>query len=113
MAALLGGVGLAASAFTTRRAFAAGTIIAVFLVPSGIVALLVGRVDLDGPLALVALLDPFALLDGASALLFGAEPRTRTVLLSDLPLEVFAVGAVVAALGALAIVLLRYRRVAA
>jgi ABC-2 type transport system permease protein len=113
VAALLGGVGLAASAFTTRRAFAAGTIIAVFLVPSGIVALLVGRVDLGGPLALVALLDPFALLDGASALLFGAEPRTRTVLLSDLPLEVFAVGAVVAALGTLAIVLLRYRRVAA
>jgi ABC-2 type transport system permease protein len=113
VAALLGGVGLAASAFTTRRAFAAGTIIAVFLVPSGIVALLVGRVDLGGPLALVALLDPFALLDGASALLFGAEPRTRTVLLSDLPLEAFAVGAVVAALGALAIVLLRYRRVAA
>lgn len=113
VAALLGGVGLAASAFTTRRAFAAGTIIAVFLVPSGIVALLVGRVDLGGPLSLVALLDPFALLDGASALLFGAEPRTRTVLLSDLPLEVFAAGAVVAALGALAIVLLRYRRVAA
>jgi ABC-2 type transport system permease protein len=113
VAALLGGVGLAASAFTTRRAFAAGTIIAVFLVPSGIVALLVGRVDLGGPLALVALLDPFALLDGASALLFGAEPRTRTVLLSDLPLEAFAVGAVVAALVALAIVLLRYRRVAA
>jgi len=113
VAALLGGVGLAASAFTTRRAFAAGTIIAVFLVPSGIVALLVGGVDLGGPLSLVALLDPFALLDGASALLFGAEPRTRTVLLSDLPLEAFAVGAVVAALGALAIVLLRYRRVAA
>jgi hypothetical protein len=73
----------------------------------------VGRVDLGGPLALVALLDPFALLDGASALLFGAEPTTRTVLLSDLPLEAFAIGAVAAALGALAIVLLRYRRVAA
>ncbi len=113
VATLLGGVGLASSAFTTRRAFAAGTIIAVFLVPSGIVALLVGRVDLGGPLALVALLDPFALLDGASALLFGAEPTTRTVLLSDLPLEAFAIGAVAAALGALAIVLLRYRRVAA
>ena len=113
VAALLGGVGLAASSFTTRRAFAAGTIIAIFLVPSGIVSLLVGRVDLGGPLALVALLDPFALLDGASALLFGVEPRTATVLRSDLPLEAFAAGAVVAALGALAIVLLRYRRIAA
>lgn len=113
VAALLGGVGLAASAFTTRRAFAAGTIIAVFLVPSGIVTLLVGRVDLSGPLSLVALLDPFALLDGASALLFDAEPSSRTVRLSGLPLEIFAVGAVVAALGALAIVLLRYRRIAA
>lgn len=113
VAAVLGGVGLAASAFTARRAFAAGAIIAVFLLLSGIVTVLVARVGLDGPLALVALLDPFALLDGASALLFGAEPRTQTVLRSDLPLEAFAAGAVVVAVGSLLLVVARYRRIAA
>lgn len=113
VAALLGGVGLAASAFTVRRAIAAGTVIAVFLLSSGIVSLLVVRVSLDGPLALVALLDPFALLDGASAFLFGSEPRTQTVLRSDLPLEAFALGAVLVSLAALALVIVRYRRVAA
>ena len=40
-----------ASAFTVRRAFAAGAIIAVFLVLSGVVTVLVNRVGLDGPLA--------------------------------------------------------------
>jgi ABC-2 type transport system permease protein len=111
VAAVLGGVGLAASAFTARRAFAAGAIIAVFLLLSGIVTVLVARVGLDGPLALVALLDPFALLDGASAVLFGAEARTQTVLRSDLPLEAFAAGAVVVAVGSLLLVVARYRRI--
>lgn len=113
VAAVLGGVGLAASAFTARRAFAAGAIIAVFLLLSGIVTVLVARVGLDGPLALVALLDPFALLDGASAFLFGAEPLTQTVLRSALPLEAFAAGAVVVAVGSLLLVVARYRRIAA
>ncbi len=73
-AALLAGMALVASAFTVRRAFAAGAIIAAILVLSGVVGLLANRIGFDGPLALVALLDPFALMDGVSALLFGVEP---------------------------------------
>ena len=80
VSALLAGVGLVASAFTVRRAFAAGAIIAAFLVLSGVVTVLVNRVGLDGPLALVALADPFALMDGVSALLFGADPTTPAIL---------------------------------
>jgi ABC-2 type transport system permease protein len=113
VAAMIGGVGLAASAFTVRRAFAAGTVIAVFLISSGIVSVLVQWVDLRGPLALVALLDPFALLDGASSLLFAVEPESETVLRSDLPVEFFALGAVAVAVGALAAIVVRYRRVSA
>ncbi len=113
VAALLAGVGLAASAFTVRRPFAAGTIIAAFLVLSGVVTVLVNRVGLDGPLALVALADPFALMDGVSALLFGVEPNMPAILRSDLPVWLFAAGAVAVSLAAFGLLLLRYRRIAA
>jgi ABC-2 type transport system permease protein len=113
VSALLAGVGLVASAFTVRRAFAAGAIIAAFLVLSGVVTVLVNRVGLDGPLALVALADPFALMDGVSALLFGVEPTTPAILRSDLPVEAFAAAAVAVSVACPLILLLRYRRIAA
>jgi ABC-2 type transport system permease protein len=111
--ALLAGVGLAASAFTVRRAFAAATIIAAFLVLSGVVTVLVNRVGLDGPLALVALLDPFALMDGISALLFGVDPTMPAILRTDLPVWLFAAAAIVVSIGCLGLVVWRYRRIAA
>ncbi len=113
VSALLAGVGLAASAFTVRRPFAAGTIIAAFLVLSGVVTVLVNRVGLDGPLALVALADPFALMDGVSALLFDVAPNMPAILRSDLPVWLFAATALVASAGAFGLVLLRYRRISA
>ena len=113
VSALLAGVGLVASAFTMRRAFAAGAIIAVFLVLSGVVTVLVNRAGLDGPLALVALADPFALMDAVSALLFGVEPSTPAILRSDLPVWAFAGTAVAVSLACPLILLLRYRRIAA
>ena len=113
VSALLAGVGLVASAFTVRRAFAAGAIIAAFLVLSGVVTVLVNRVGLDGPLALVALADPFALMDGVSALLFGVEPTMPAILRSDLPVWLFAGTAVAVSLACPILLLLRYRRIAA
>ena len=113
MAALLAGIGLLACAFTVRRAFAAGTIIAVFLILSGVVTVLVARVGLSGPVSLIALLDPFALMDGVSAFLFGAEPTSDAVSRSDLPIWLFAATAVGVALGTLGLLVLRYRRISA
>lgn len=113
VSALLAGVGLVASAFTVRRAFAAGAIIAVFLILTGVVTVLAERRGFDGPLAFVALLDPFALMDGVSALLFGVEPQMPAILRSDLPTWAFAAGAVVVALACPVILLVRYRRIAA
>jgi ABC-2 type transport system permease protein len=113
VAALLAGVALAASAFTVRRAFAAATIIAVFLVPSAIISILIAEVDLGMPAALVALGDVVALVDGVSAFVFGSEPTTTTVLLSDVPVWLFAATAVVVSLAALGLLALRYRRIAA
>lgn len=112
-AMLLAGVGLAASAFTVRRAYAAGTIVAIFLVLTGVVSILVEEVRLNGPLALVALADPFALLDGVSSLLFGVGPRSVAIRRSDLPLELFAATAIVVSLVSLAVLLVRYRRISA
>jgi ABC-2 type transport system permease protein len=111
VSALLAGIGLVASAFTVRRAFAAGTIIAAFLVSSGVVTILVNRVGLDGPLALIALLDPFALMDGVSALLFGVAADTPAILRTDLPVWLFAATAVGVSLGCLGLLILRYRRI--
>ena len=113
VAALLAGVGLAASAFTVRRPFAAATTIGVFFVLSGIVSVLVAEIRPTGPLALVALADPFALLDGTSAFLFGIGGSSTTVKDSDLPVGAFAGTAVAVAVGAFALLLLRYRRIAA
>ena len=113
VAALLAGISLVASAFTMRRAFAAGATIAVFLILSGVVTVLVTRVGLTGPVSLIALLDPFALTDGVSAFLFGAEPNNAAVLRSDLPVWLFAATAVVVAVGALGILVVRYRKITA
>jgi len=113
IAALLAGVGLLASAFTVRRAFAAGAIIAAFLVSSGVVTVLVNRVGLDGPLALIALADPFALMDAVSALLFGIDPTMPAILRTDLPVELFAGAAIAISLACLGVLILRYRRIAA
>jgi ABC-2 type transport system permease protein len=113
VAALLAGAGLAACAFTVRRAFAAATVIAVFLVPSAIISILVSEVALDMPVALIALGDVVALIDGTSAFLFGSEPTTTTVLMSDVPVWMFAATAVIVALAALGLLVLRYRRIAA
>jgi ABC-2 type transport system permease protein len=113
ISALLAGVGLAASAFTIRRAFAAGAIIAAVLVLSGIVTVLVNRVGLDGLLAFVALADPLALMDGVSALLFDVDPSMPAILRSDLPVWLFAAGAVGVSAAAFGLLLLRYRRIAA
>jgi ABC-2 type transport system permease protein len=113
ISALLAGVGLVASAFTVRRSFAAGAIIAAFLVSSGVVTVLVNRVGLDGPMSLIALADPFALMDGISALLFGVDPTMPAILRTDLPVWLFAATAVVVSLGCLGVLVLRYRRIAA
>ncbi len=111
VAALLGGIGLAISAFTPRRAFAAGAIVAVFLVLSGVVQVLVLR-GIAGPFRVVALLDPSALVDGLSAWFFGRDPRI-VVLRSGLAPEVFGLSAIAISALCLAILVLRYRRIQA
>jgi ABC-2 type transport system permease protein len=112
-AAFFSGIGLVIAAFTPRRAFAAGAIVAVFLVLSGVVSLLVAHGRLRDPFRYVALLDPYALLDGLASTLFGEAGRYETVTGSGIDPRIFAAGACVVAVATLSVLVLRYRRIEA
>ena len=112
-AAFFSGIGLVIAAFTPRRAFASGAIVATFLVLSGVVSVIVLRGALRDPLRYVALLDPNALLDGLASTLFGAASRNVTVTRSGIDPAIFAVGACVVAVATLVALVLRYRRIEA
>ena len=112
-AAFFSGIGLVIAAFTPRRAFASGAIVATFLVLSGVVSVIVLRGALRDPLRYVALLDPNALLDGLASTLFGAASRNETVTRSGIDPAIFALGACVVAVATLIALVLRYRRIEA
>lgn len=112
-AAFFSGIGLVIAAFTPRRAFASGAIVATFLVLSGVVSVIVLRGGLRDPLRYVALLDPYALLDGLASTLFGTPSRNVTVTRSGIDPGIFAIGACVVAVATLIALVLRYRRIEA
>lgn len=112
-AAFFSGVGLVIAAFTPRRAFASGAIVAVFLVLSGVVSVMVVEGRPRDPLRYVALLDPYALLDGLASTLFGAVSRNETVTRSGIDPAIFAAGACGVAVITLIVLVLRYRRIEA
>jgi ABC-2 type transport system permease protein len=68
-AALLGGLAMAISAFTPRRAYAVAGIIALFVIPNIVAGIVVGLGSIDIGQWLV-LLSPTSVLDGTNAFLF-------------------------------------------
>jgi ABC-2 type transport system permease protein len=112
-AAFFSGVGLVIAAFVPRRAFSAGAIVATFLVLSGVVQVLVVQGRLRDPFRYVALLDPYALLDGLATTMFGGVGRNVTVTRSGIDPAVFAAGACVVAVVTLILLVVRYRRIEA
>jgi ABC-2 type transport system permease protein len=108
----LAALGLAIAAFTPRRAYATGAIIAVYLVTGAVGSILseAGR----GRLSQVApLLNPWVLLDGTRDWLLGNTIPDSPVLRADLDLWVFGVLTAAFTLIAIGAILLRYRRIAA
>ncbi len=107
----LAALGMAIAAFTPRRAYATGAIIAVFLITGAVGAILAeagsGRIS-----ELAPLLNPFVLLDGARDWLLGASLPGSPVRAAQVPLPIF--GALTAALVLIGIgaVAWRYRRLA-
>jgi ABC-2 type transport system permease protein len=108
----LAGLGMAIAAFTPRRAYATGAIIAVFLITAAVGAILAeagsGRIS-----ELAPLLNPFVLIDGTRDWLLGASLGDSRVTEAQLPLSVFGALTALLALAGIGAVTWRYRRVAA
>jgi ABC-2 type transport system permease protein len=112
-AGLLGGLSMAISAFTPRRAYAVAGIIALFLIPNIVAGIVVGvgSVDLGHWLLL---LSPTSILDGTNAILFDAPVQgqlERAVVLIQ-PFE-YAIAAAVGIAGSVLLCVRRLQRITA
>lgn len=105
--ALLGGVATVIAAWTPRRAYATAAIIAVFIIPPIVVALMAELAV--GDLARVLVLaSPGDILDGVNALVFDAVSPNPTIVAADLPGWSYIVAAVVGTVACVVLVLRRY-----
>ena len=112
IAALLGSIGLAISAFTPRRAYATAATMAVFIVP-GVVAQLVLRSTTGGLTRYIVLAAPGSVIEGLNGFLFGTRPGAREVVQANLAGGLYLAVAVVAALVLFAILVRRYQGIEA
>jgi ABC-2 type transport system permease protein len=109
----LAGLSLAIAAYTPRRAYATGAIIAVFIVTAAVSAIL-GEAITDGPIGdLAQLINPFVPIDGTRDLLVGGPAPDSPVSATGFPLYWFAIEWLAASLVTAAVVVWRYRRLAA
>jgi ABC-2 type transport system permease protein len=112
IALLTAGIGLAVAAYTPRRAYATGGIVALFVVTSG----LGGFVAETGASTLTraaVFVSPFGLMDGFTAWAFGTAPRGDLLRGSGIPPELYPVVALVWVVVLYGIVLRRYASIAA
>ena len=105
--ALLGGVSTVIAAWTPRRAYATAAIIAVFIIPPIVVALMAELAVGDAARVLV-LASPSDILDGVNAAVFDSPSPNPTVVAANLPGWTYLVAAVVETLACVVLVLRRY-----
>jgi ABC-2 type transport system permease protein len=105
-------VALVVAAYIARRAYATVTIFGLFIVPGIIVAIIIA-LDLGSASHWLVLLDLGTVLDAANAWFFGIPPSQGVWPETGLPVVVGAIAAVVIAVGASAILVQRYRTIAA
>ena len=109
-AGLLGGLSMAISAFTPRRAYATAGIIALFTIPNIVAGTVLGLgSSVIGTWLL--LLSPTAVLDGTNSILFGA-PFGSDFFFIDLPDIAWIAAAIAGIVGAIAITVRRFARIA-
>lgn len=105
--ALLGGVATVIAAWTPRRAYATAAIIAVFIIPPIVVALMAELAV--GDLARVLVLaSPGDIIDGVNAVVFDAVSPNPTIIAANLPGWTYLVAAGVGTVGCVVLVLRRY-----
>jgi ABC-2 type transport system permease protein len=110
-AVALASLGLAVCSLAGRRAFAAGAVLAIFLIGGVISQVLV---EAGGAFADIApFTSPMSILDGARQWLFGGEVAESPVGAADVPLAVYGAAAIVMTLASWAVLALRYRRISA
>lgn len=111
-AVVMAGIGLAIAAFTPRRAYATAAVFAAFYVSLGVSSAIASAVHGD-PARYVVLLAPTDVLQALTAWLFGEPAPGRYLARANLPGELFALAAGVMAIVATAVLVRRYRRIAA
>jgi hypothetical protein len=110
-AALLGGLSMAVSAFTPRRAYATAGIIALFTIP-GIVASVISGLGSSRIGDWLTLTSPTSVLDGTNAVLFNSDFGSEFFFV-QLPDVAYFAAAVVGIIGAVAITVRRFARITA
>ncbi len=105
-------VALVVAAHIARRAYATVTVFGVFIVPQIIVAVIIA-LDLGPASHWVVLVDLSTVLDAANAWFFGIAPSPGVWPETGLPVLLGAVASLVIAVGASAIMVQRYRTIAA
>jgi ABC-2 type transport system permease protein len=112
VAGLLGGLACLAAAWVPRRAYATATIIAMFIIPP-IIAAIVGE-QTDQDLARIAvLLSPGDILTGTNAAIFDSIPDSAAVASVDLPGWAYLAAVAVGIIGSIGLTIRRYLRIAA
>jgi ABC-2 type transport system permease protein len=108
-AVVLASLALAISSLAGRRAYAAGAVLALFLI-GGVVGevFAAGR---GGFPDIAPFLNPLAILDGAREFLFGGSVAESPVGRSDVPLFVYGIASLILAAVAWAVLAIRYRRI--
>ena len=109
-AIVLASLGLAICSLAARRAYAAGAVLAVFLIGSVVSGTFQGQPDL-GLEWVAPFANPLAILDGAREWLFGGSVVESPVAAADLPLVTYGVATAILLAVSLAILAIRYRRV--
>jgi ABC-2 type transport system permease protein len=111
VAGLLGGLAALIAAWTPRRAYATATIIAVFIIPPIIVAI-VGQLTNQDLARAIVLFSPSDILDGTNAAIFGSIPDGPVVAALALPGWVYLAAAAIGIAGSIGLTVRRYLRIA-
>lgn len=108
VASLYGGLAMAVSAYTPRRAYATAGIIALFVLPGLIAGIIIGIGS--GPIGTaLVLIAPNTIIDGTNALFFNRDLGSEYFFF-DQPLILFAVSATVELAIVVAVILRRFLR---
>ena len=108
-AVVLASLGLAISCLASRRAYAAGAVLAVFLI-GGVISDVLNEAG-GAFQAWAPFLYPLTIIDGARQWIFGGEVATSSVASSGVPLPLFGLATALLVLGSWLVLALRYRRI--